>query len=261
MNKDPKVEQTNKIAEYLKTHEEIFNFIIHRKINLYLLQILSIFSVVFALIGFFGVKFYIDYMVNNLVTKTISDKTNEEYSYLSKRNKITELGDMAISTAKTEYYEEIKKYIASKEQQRIYNAAKSELMRVDFFFFVNISDYSLSELEGLVYTTQEGKTIKGFDIPSKGLIEIFYKSKDVREKICTLLMLDSHKEEGVPEFLLEVVRNSNDMRIRHTALRSFQILVGNFPENRFDYKENELLWEKHQKEFYKINEVSPGKNG
>ena len=57
-------------------------------------------------------------------------------------------------------------------------------------------------------------------------------------------MLDSHKEEGVPEFLLEVVRNSNDMRIRHSALRLFQTLVDNFPENRFDYKENEMLWEK-----------------
>ncbi|MDQ1272974.1 MAG: hypothetical protein QG591_1604 [Planctomycetota bacterium] len=73
-------------------------------------------------------------------------------------------------------------------------------------------------------------------------------------------MLDSHKEEGVPEFLLEVVRNSNDMRIRHSALRSFQTLVDNFPENRFDYKENEMLWEKHQQDFYKNNEVAPGKN-
>lgn len=81
-----------------------------------------------------------------------------------------------------DYYEEIKKYIASKEQQRIYNAAKSELMRVDSFFFPNISDYPFSEMEGLVYTTPEGKTIKGFDIPSKGLIEIFYKSKDIKEK-------------------------------------------------------------------------------
>lgn len=55
-------------------------------------------------------------------------------------------------------------------------------MRVDSFFFPNISDYPFSEMEGLVYTTPEGKTIKGSDIPSKGLIEIFYKAKDIKEK-------------------------------------------------------------------------------
>jgi len=261
MEEDPKITQTEKIKEYIKKHEEIFDFIIHRKVLNNLMLYTSIFLAILALVGFFGGKIYIDNLVNKSVMQALSDKTNEEYSYLSKRNEITELGDMAISTGKTEYYEKIKTNLNLKEQKRIYNAAKAELMRVDSFFYVYINNYSLKELNSLVYTSLDKKIITGFDIPTEGLIAIAHEAKTISEKAKAIMMLDSHPKKGVPEFLLEVIRDTNNMRIRYTALRSLHVVMDNFPENQFDYKSNKMFWEKHKEDFYKNIEDKQEKVG
>ncbi len=251
MEEDPKITQTDKINEYIKKHEEIFDFIIHRKVWKSLMLYISIFLAILTLVGIFGGRYYINSRVDKGIIQTLSDKTNEEYSYLSKRNEITELGDLTISTGKTEYYEKIKTNLNLEEQKRIYNAAKAELMRVDSFFYVDADNFSFSELRRLVYTSPDKKVIKGFDIPAEGLIEIFHKAKNISEKAKAIVMLDSHPKKGVPGFLLEVIRNTNNMRIRFAALRSLQVMLDDSPENQFDYKSNKMLWEKHKEDFYK----------
>lgn len=238
-------EEIKKIESYLKSKKEILSFVLSRRIFTIILFYLSIISLFLWL----GGNSYINHIVKTKIDKIISEKIDEEYTYLSERNKITELGDLAISTGKIKYYDNLRKFIDSKKQERIKNAAKAELMRIENFFFASGDEYFPEEK--LEYFSPEGKIFKGRNIPTEELVRIFHKTDSFGEKTTILMTLDHRYEKNIPEFLLGVAFDTDNLRMCRVALRTLQILINDFSANQFDYEENEKLWHKCKENFYK----------
>ncbi|MDP3732760.1 MAG: hypothetical protein Q8R31_07065 [Candidatus Omnitrophota bacterium] len=238
-------EEIKKIEKYLHSKKEILNFVLSRQILTTIVFYLSVISLILWL----GGKSYIEYIIKTRIDKAISEKIDEEYTYLSERNKITELGDLAISTGKIKYYDNLGEFLDSKKQERINNAAKAELMRIENLFFASGDEYFPEEK--LKYTSPDGKILQGYAIPTEGLIELFHKADRFGEKTTILMMLDHRYEKNIPDFLLKVAFNTDNLRMRYVALRTLQILIDDFSVNQFDYEENEKLWYKCKEDFYK----------
>jgi hypothetical protein len=244
VNPDQEKDQIDRMEEYLNSKKEIFDFIINRNVFKSILFYFGIISIVFWL----GGSAYIDHKIKARIDKIMSEKIDEECTYLSKRNKIMELGDLAISSGQTKYYEELKQYLGIEKQQRICNAAKAELLRIESYFFGHGDEYF--PRKSVEYIAPDGKITKGYRISSEDLIAVFKKTSHFGEKTTILEMLQHRYDKCVPDFFLEVAQNTNNIRMRFIALRSLQILLDDFSVSRFDHSENIKLWNNNKENFY-----------
>lgn len=241
MNKYSK-EDIEKIEEYLKSKNEIIKFVLNRRILAIIFFYVGIISILLML----GGGSFLNHIVKVRIDKAISEKVDEEYSYLSHRNKITEIGDLAISTGKITYYEDLIKYLDSKKQERILIAAKAEILNVESFFIFHGDQY-FSE-EKLEYVSSDGEIFKSYKIPTEGLIKIFRKTDNFGKKTTVLQILQYRYEKNIPEFLLDVAFATDNLRMRYLALITLQILIDD-SANPFNYEENKNLWQKCKEDY------------
>ncbi len=237
--------QIEKMEEYLSSKKAIFDFIINRNVRKTILLWFTAVSIVLLL----GGSAYIEHRITHRIEETMSEKIDEEVTYLRDRNKITELGDLAISTGEIKYSEKLRKYLASKKQKRIYSAAQAELSRIESFF--SGPGYELWKMNDVEYTSPDGKVIKGLTIPPKPLMKMFQETSQVEDKSTILVMLSYQKKEGIPEFFLEVGLNTNYLRMRYVAFSCLQRVLHDFSTDPYDCGQNEELWEKNKEDFYK----------
>lgn len=243
-NPEKEIKELEKMHEYLKTRKEIFDFIINRNVRGVILLYLGIISVIFWL----GADAYIEYKVMGRVEKRLSEKIDEEYTYLSERNKITELGDMAISTYKIRYYEELKEYFSSKKPERIRTAAEAEILRIESY----LSTWGYSGFN--TYDAKES------ELSAEQLIELYKETDSFDIKISTLFWLIHNSNKEVPDFLLNIAKSTDNLRLRYISICSLQRLLMDFSVDRLDYDKNFELWEKSKEKFHKkIDELEKKK--
>ncbi|MFA7257862.1 MAG: hypothetical protein WC047_09850 [Kiritimatiellales bacterium] len=237
--------KTNRIEEYLKFKEEIFNFVLGRRVHKYILSYFGVISVVLLL----GGNSYIKYVAKAEVDRVIAREIGEEHTYLRAVNQITEFGNLVITTGKVAYYNAIKEFISSEKQERIVNAAKAELMRIEnFFVWSGDENYPTDDVE---CSAPSGELLKGHKVPTKNLIEMFDNTEQFGKKTTILEILWHRREKGVPEFFLKTARNTDYLRIRYVALQGLQIELDSFSTNPFDLEANEVLWERSKDDFEK----------
>ncbi len=243
-NPEKEIKELEKMHEYLKARKEIFDFIINRNVLKSILFYLGIVSVIIWL----GANAYIDYKVKGRVEEKLSEKIDEEYTYLSERNTITELGDMAISTYKIRYYEELNEYLSSKKPERIRIAAKAEILRIE------------SYLSTWGYSGFSPYDAKDSELSAEQLIEEYKETDSMDRKIATLLFLRDRFNKETPGFLLNIVKSTENLRLRYISLCTLQALLKDFSVDRLDYDKNSELWEKNKEKFHKkIDELEKKK--
>lgn len=246
MNKE-KEEEINKIEKmdaYLKSREEIFDFIISRKTFNHLLTWFSIFAAILFIMGLFGGKVLLNHIVKKNIDKKISEKIDEEYLYLSERNKITELGDLAITSNNVEYFKKLKNTASSQKSDRVRTAVEAEILRIASF----LSTWGYS---GFI------EEIKENELSTEQLFEMYKNNKDLNTRITILLYLSHRYHKNTPEFLLNIANTTDHLRLRYLSLGSLQVLLDDFSTNCLDYDSNYKLWlknkEKYQKKIAKLN--------
>lgn len=234
-NPEKETKEVEKMHEYLKARKEIFDFAINRNVRNVILYYLGIISVIIWL----GAGSYIDYKVKGRVEKKLSEKIDEEYTYLSERNTITELGDMAISTYKIRYYEEINEYLSSKKSERIRIAAKAEILRIESY----LSTWGYSGLSFNPYIAKER------ELSAEQLIELYKETDSFDIKITTLFWLTHNFNKEVPDFLLNIAESTDNLRLRYISLCSLQRVLMDFTVDRLDYDKNFELWINNKENF------------
>lgn len=240
-NPEKEIKELEERQEYLKARKEIFDYAISRSVLKFIIFYLSIISLIIWL----GGGAYIDYKVKGRVEKKLSEKIDEEYTYLSERNTITELGDMAISTYKIGYYEELNEYLSSKKSERICIAAKAEILRIESY----LSTWGYSVLGFNPYNAKES------ELSAEQLIELYKETDSFDMKINTLFWLTHNYNKEVPDFLLNIAKTTDNLRLRYISLCSLQRLLIDFSVDRLDYDKNFDLWERNKENYYqRINE-------
>ena len=165
------------------------------------------------------------------VSKTI----NEEISYLRKRNEITYMSDQIFINGDVAIYKDLKKIEGDiSGSLKIRMAVKSEILRIELFFSNDVADEIYLE-ENVVCNDEEGKIVKGDKIPTDYLITIYNNSSDFGKRTTILNMLAYKKDENIPEFLYNVAKETNHLRIRYVALRALSYYLKDFPKNKFDH--------------------------
>ncbi len=234
-NPEKEIKELEKMHEYLKTRKEIFDFIINRNVRGVILLYLGIVSLIIWL----GFGAYIEYKVMGRVENRFSEKIDEEYTYLSERNTITELGDMAITTYKIRYYEKLKEYLSSKIPERIRTAAKAEILRIESYFstwgYSGFNPYNAKESE----------------LSADQLIELYKETDSMDRKITTLFFLRYRFNKETPDFLLKNAKSTENLRLRYILLCTLQELVKDSSVDRLNYDNNFDLWTNNKENFYR----------
>jgi hypothetical protein len=240
-----------RMEDYLKKREEIFDFVIHRKALRTLLFWFSIFSAILFLLAAFGGKTVLDHVVRQRVNMAIAERVDEEYSYLKKRNEIAEEADKAIATGRVEYYDHLAALACDqRQQQRVRVAADAEALRVELFVvFHGKAPYYPAEK--LRYTDESGQQFAGRAIPTEGLKRVYHQATGAGERTAALEVLGGRLERGVPEFLLGVAQETANLRERYVALSMLSVLLGEFPEDALDPSSGRDLWDKEKEGFYR----------
>ena len=241
--KSPKREE---IKEYLKTKEDVFNFLLTKKILGIILSILSVIAVIFWV----GFSSYIEHTVKTEINKSIAENIKEEYDFLKARNEIGELTDLAISTGLIKYHDELKKHQSKPFKEKIQIIAKAEIRRVEAFFSYHGDEYFSDE--DVMVKNDSGQIIKGYNIPAELLIKKFHETDNFGEKTTILPMLSNRYEyvDVVPSFFLEVAENTDNLRMRYVALTSLQHIIDNYGANRFNLNANINLWKQEKNNYF-----------
>ena len=242
-NSEEKMKKLEKMQEYLNARKEIFDFIINRNVRNVILCYLGILSVVLLV----GGDAYIDYKVKGRVEERLSEKIDEEYTYLSERNNIVELGDQAISTNKIRYYEDLKVYLSSKKPERIRTAAKAEMFRIESY----LATYGYSGFDP--YDTKES------ELSADQLNELCKETNSMDRKISAFYFLCHRYNKETPDILLSIAKSTENLRLRYISLNTLQLLLRDSSNTRLNYDENFELWEKNKEKFYQRMDESEKK--
>lgn len=234
LNKE--IENIDKMESYLKAKKEIFDFVIRSKVLHYSLFYLSVVAVILAI----GGNAFIEYKIKDGINTMIADRINDEAQYLEQRNKITQLGDIAISKGSMNSYRELEKIHLNNSDEKIRQGADAEIKRVESFMSDWFNYYPENKLE---HINKEGKIIVGHKIPTPILKTMLLKSKDIGKITTILQIIYDRREKDLPQFLLKVARETFHLRIRFVALRDIQYLVEDFTANPYNYENFEQWWQ------------------
>ena len=245
MNKKTESKKSSdEIQEYIKSKEEIFEFALSRRVLKIILFYLSIITAVL----FIGGNSYINYVIKSHVSEEFSQRVKGEVEYLTEHNKITETGDRAIATAKIKYYEDLKSYFNKNISERIQIAAKAEILRIESFFTTGVNQYYPEEK--VEYIDSNGEKTIGEKISTENLMKEYDKTDIIGKKTTILALLMFRNDKSIPEYLLKIAKETDDLRIRRVALCSLKYLLNDYNVNQFDYEGSEQLWNNKKEEYF-----------
>ena len=78
-----------------------------------------------------------------------------------------------------------------------------------------------------------------------------YDKTDIIGKKTTILaLLMFRNDKSIPEYLLKIAKETDDLRIRRVALCSLKYLLNDYNVNQFDYEGSEQLWNNKKEEYF-----------
>ena len=156
-----------------------------------------------------------------------------------KRGSIFELGDAAISQMSRSAYEELLGLLNDPRDASLQLAAKSEIIRV------NHALMNSARIEGVTLSGQGSgdTTIEESDFTTQDLIDVLIDDPDWRFRARSAQLLADKKELGVPEALLDAMRNDENMEVFKHAVRAFKTVTGCIAPDTFEYEYCSEWWE------------------
>jgi len=183
-------------------------------------------------------------LAEDLKTKYAADYSsfNLEVVKLKDRNRLTELADMAISNRDVVAYSELEKIANDSTKPELIPAAVSEIKRIKTFFATMTSVKGLF----LIQKGPLGTELKDNDIPTTGLISYLRNNNNWLARVKAAELLANRKEKGVPEVLIEIMKNDTNLEVRKVALQSFESITGYVSNDVFDFEAANEWWLKNK---------------
>lgn len=156
-----------------------------------------------------------------------------------KRGSIFELGDAAISHMSRSDYEELLEILNDPRDASLQLAAKSEVTRVNHAFM------NSARIAGVTLSVQgTGDTnIEESDFTTRDLIDFLIDDPDWRFRARSAQLLAEKKEIGVPEALLDAMKDDENLEVFKHAVRAFEAVTGCIGPDTFEYEYCSEWWE------------------
>ena len=156
-----------------------------------------------------------------------------------KRGSIFELGDAAISHMSRSAYEELLEILNDPRDASLQLAAKSEVTRVNHAFM------NSARIAGVTLSVQgTGDTnIEESDFTTRDLIDFLIDDPDWRFRARSAQLLAEKKELGVPEALLDAMKDDENLEVFKHAVRAFEAVTGCIGPDTFEYEYCSEWWE------------------
>jgi hypothetical protein len=193
--------------------------------------------------------------------QTLEGKFKEDYQTLSKevsileqRNRLTLLGDKAITDGSKQAFNEINDFIKNGTDLNLVTAAKAESARVVSFWAL------MTRIKGVSISTTRPDGIEKKDesisTPQLIIAMLHHDDWQVRAAAANLLRQRNHK--GVPEALLESARKDENLEVVKHAIAAFRSVTGCECHSPLDVEPLESWWRSHSKEVNdKLTEPEP----
>ena len=158
-----------------------------------------------------------------------------------RRGDIFELGDTAIGDMSRSAYEELLEIFNDPSDASLQLAAKSEIIRVNNAF-VNSTRTS-----GIKLSMQDtgGTNIEESGFNTRELIDVLIDDPDWRFRARSAQLLKDKKELGVPEALLDAMKNDENLEVLKNAVRAFEAVTGCRGPDIFEYEYFSEWWEEN----------------
>jgi hypothetical protein len=178
----------------------------------------------------------------------VREKLQRDYETLSndilrfkKRSTIYELGDTAIEYMSRPAYEDLLEIVNEPSDPSLQLAAKSEITRI------NTSFMNASRTVGFTLSLQSATETEGqeSDITTPELLEALFNDADWKVRARSAQLLADKKELGVPEALIESMKDEDNLEVLKDAVRAFEAVTG--------YRAPEILGYEYCSDWWEVN--------
>jgi hypothetical protein len=189
----------------------------------------------------------------------MKEKMQRDYQVFSnevlrfqKRSTIYELGDTAIEYMSRSAYEKLLAFVNDPADPSLQLAAKSEITRINSALLSSTRtvDATLS-MESASETASEAS-----DISTPELIELLINDAVWKSRARSAQLLAERKELGVPEALIESMRDEDNLEVLKDSVRAFEAVTGYRPPEILGYEYCSEWWEANSSAFIQEVETS-----
>ena len=179
-------------------------------------------------------------MMKERLQRSYQTISNEGQRF-QKRGSIFELGDAAISHMSRSAYEELLELLNDPRDASLQLAAKSEIIRV------NHALMNSGRIEGVTLSAQatDDTNLEESDFTTQDLINFLIDDPDWRFRARSAQLLAEKKEIGVPEALLDAMKNDENMEVFKHAVKAFETITGCIGPDIFEYEYCSEWWEEN----------------
>jgi hypothetical protein len=164
---------------------------------------------------------------------------SNEVLRFQRRGDIFELGDTAIGDMSRSAYEELREILNDPSDALLQLAAKSEIIRVNNAFA------NSTRTSGITLSMQGtgDATLEESGLTTRELIDILIDDPDWRFRARSAQLLTEKKELGVPEALLEAMKDDENLEVLKNAAKAFETVTGSRAPGVFEYEYFSEWWE------------------
>lgn len=172
---------------------------------------------------------------------------SKEVAVLKQRNDITRLGDLGTHKGDRQSLEKLKSIVQESPDESIKLAASAEIARIKSFW-ANTTKLGGRNLTG---TKTDGTQIEEKDIETTELMSLMLQHQQWEIRALAAKALRKRKEKGVPDALLENVRNDQHLEVVKWAADSFAHVTGFKKRDVFSFDDLALWWKENAEEVAK----------
>ena len=167
-----------------------------------------------------------------------------ELATLKKRNEIIKLGDLGTQAADRAALIELQRIEQESQDDSIKSAASAQIARIKSFWI------GVTRLKGqeLSKTRPDGTKEKSSDFSTAEIIHIMLSNPQWNLRALAAQALKNRKEKGVPEALLECIKNDPNLEVVRDAVNSFSGVTGFKKPDVFSFEIIESWWNQNAKE-------------